>query len=444
MRIKLVLSLCLLLGAGPAAAADTYTLEQAVSYALTHNLDLEAAQEQTRAASERTGAAQGARLPQVDVHYMRRRSDNPLDAFADKLNTRTVNPATDFTSNALNYPDPSSVQATELALRLPLYTGGKLTAAVRGARNNEQAARWQAGRARELAAFQTRQAYLAAQAAIQALAIADDAVEAARGHAQTTARLVREGRIVVSDRMTAELNLAAAESAREQARNRQRRSLDELKLVMGMPLDAALEIEPWQRAAALPVPANLAEREQHALSRRQDLLADQSRVSAGRARVDEARAAFKPQISVVAANSWYDDNAALDNKSTSVMGVVSMSLFSGGQTRHEVAAARHQANEGEIQLRNHERGIRNEVRSAHGNLSEAIARYTIAAQNADKARETVRLVKQRYGEGRTILIDVLMAERVLVEARNEEIASSYNVAVGQAALRLAEGASDLP
>ncbi len=84
------------------------------------------------------------------------------------------------------------------------------------------------------------------------------------------------------------------------------------------------------------------------------------------------------------------------------------------------------------------------MRCAYSNLTEAYARYRIAAQNADKARETVRLVRQRYGEGRTILIDVLMSERVLVETRNEQLGSAFNIAVGQAALRLAEGSPDRP
>ncbi len=447
MRSKLILSLCLIgpsLGVNHPAVADTYTLEQAVDYTLAHNLDLEAAQEQTRAAAEHTAVAQGARRPQVDLRYLLRRSDNPLDTFADKLNTRTVDPATDFTSSALNQPDPSTLSATELAVRLPVYTGGKLRAALRGARDSEHATRLQAERARDVAAFRTRQAYLTAQAAAEAVAIADDAVQAARGHAQTTARLVREGRIVVSDRMTAELNLAAAEGAREQALNRQRRSLDELKLVMGMPLDDALETQPWQPVAVTSVLAPLAESEQRALAQRKDLQANQSRASAGRARVDVARAAFQPQVSVVAASSWYDDSVSLDNRSTSIMGVVSMNLYNGGQVRHAVAAARSQATENDIHLRNQERVIRNEVRSAYSNLTEALARNRIAAQNADKARETVRLVRQRYGEGRTILIDVLRSEGVLVETRNEQLASAYNIAVGQAALRLAEGTPDYP
>jgi outer membrane protein TolC len=426
------------------ATADTYSIEQAVDYTLTHNLDLMAAQEQTRAAAEHTAVAQGARHPQVDLRYLLRRSDNPLDAFADKLNTRSVDPAIDFTSSALNQPDPSTLSATELAVRLPLYTGGKLRAALRGAEDNEQATRLQAERTRDVAAFRTRQAYLAAQAAAEAVAIAEDAVQAAQGHAQTTTRLVRQGRIVVSDRLTAELNLAAAESAREQALNRQRRSLDELKLVMGMPLDDALEIQPWQSVTITPDLPPLTQSEQRALAQRKDLQANQSRASAGRTRVDEARAAFKPQVSLVAASSWYDDSASLDNRSTSIMGVVRMNFYSGGQARHEVAAARSQATEYAIQVRNQERVIRNEVRSAHSNLTEAHARYRIAAQNADKARETVRLVRQRYGEGRTILIDVLMSERVLVETRNEQLASAFNIAFGQAALRLAEGTPDHP
>jgi outer membrane protein TolC len=425
-------------------AADVYTLEQALDYTLAHNLDLAAAQEQTHTAAARTAIAQGGQRPQVDLRYLLRRSDNPLDAFADKLNTRSVNSATDFTNHALNQPDPSTLSATELAVRMPVYTGGRLHAALRAAEDGEQASRLQAERTREVAVFRTRLAYLAAQAAAEAVTIANDAVEAARGHAQTTARLVREGRIVVSDKLTAELNLAAAESAREQALNRQRRSLDELKLVMGMPLDDALETQAWQSEPIIPVLTPPSESEQRALAQRKDLQATQSRASAGRAHVDEARAAFKPQVSVVAASSWYDDGVSLDNRSTSIMGVVSLNLYNGGLARNEVAAARSQAMENDIQLRNQERVIRNEVRSAHNDLTEALARYRIAAQNADKARETVRLVRQRYGEGRTILIDVLMSERVLVETRNEQLASAYNIAVSQAALRLAEGAPDHP
>ena len=67
-----------------------------------------------------------------------------------------------------------------------------------------------------------------------------------------------------------------------------------------------------------------------------------------------------------------------------------------------------------------------------------------AAENVERARENVRLIKQRYGQGRTILIDLLQAERTYTDARNEELISRLGLEVGQAALRLAEGTLPLP
>jgi outer membrane protein TolC len=91
-----------------------------------------------------------------------------------------------------------------------------------------------------------------------------------------------------------------------------------------------------------------------------------------------------------------------------------------------------------------EQVVRQDVRVARETLREAGARNTTAAQNAERARENVRLVKQRYGQGRTILIDLLQAERAYTEARNEELVSRVGLEVGQAALQLADGTLPLP
>lgn len=444
MGTRLILSLGLAVwGLNNVQAADLITLDQAVRYSLDHNLQLQTTNERARTARARVGVAKSGRLPRVDASYMVRRSNNPLDVFADKLNTRSVNPATDFTADALNHPADSTLHASELALQLPIYTGGRLTAAIKRARDDEQAADLDVSRARQQTIFRVMRAYLAAQAAIHGEQIADDAVTAAQGHADTTARLVRQGRIVVSDRMTAELNLAASQSAREQAINRQRHALDQLKLAMGMSMDEDLQLTPWQDAAAAPLDP-LPVLEQRALANRQDLQAARSMTSAGQAGIQEARAALKPQFSVVAKSDWYDDHFGFANNSQSVMGVVSMNLYRGGHDTGELAAARYQANEAQLRVSNLEQEIRDEVRAAYFNLKEADARRTIAAENVDKARTAVNLIKQRYGEGRTILLDVLMAERLLVEARNEKLASSLELATSEAQLQLAEGMLTAP
>ncbi len=427
------------------AQSEAYTLEAAVAYALEHNPDLLAVREQANAAGARTRVAAGARLPELGVSYRVRASNNPLDAFADKLNTRSVT-APDFAPDRLNNPGTSDLYAAQLSLRLPVYAGGKLSADLANAEALERNARLQYERAREATAYRTTQAYLNVQAAERGLEIADDAVEAAREHATITARLVREGRIVLSDNLTAQVNLAGYRGMREQAANRLEQVRDRLKLAMGlaMSIDVTIARGPaWGTEPSLEI-EELADVERIALARRRDLQGLRALYEAARARVDAARSSRKPAVDLVASSDWYDDQPGLDNRSWSVMGVVRANLYAGGRYRGEIAAAQYELRALELRVRAKEQGVRNEARGAYHNLREARARLAIARGNVDRARETVRLVDRRYGQGRTILIDLLQAERALVEARKERLDSALNLQTGLAALRLAEGVLDFP
>jgi outer membrane protein TolC len=86
-----------------------------------------------------------------------------------------------------------------------------------------------------------------------------------------------------------------------------------------------------------------------------------------------------------------------------------------------------------------ERRIQVQVREAFRKREEAGSRYAIARRNVSKARRTVELVNERYGQGRTILIDLLQAERALVETRREALASALSLQVNEAALDFATG-----
>ncbi len=446
MLYRIILTVVLVLfvqfGINPAVYAETFNLDQAVNYALTHNPDLLAARERVTAAQARGQVASGARLPSLGASYSARSSNNPLDVFADKLNTRQVT-TPDFDPARLNHPGSSDLYAAQLAVRLPLYSGGRLSANKLNAEEMEKNAQLQYQRAREITAFQARRAYLGAQTAQQALAIAEDAVKAAQDHARTTAQLAREGRTVTSDKLTAEVNLAAVQANREQAQTRLESVRDQLKLVLGLPLDSDLSLATVAMAQETAA-SNLAESEQRALTQRKDLAAARAMNQAAKARIQAARAAHKPNVDVIAMRNWFNDSPTLDNSSSSVMGVLSLDLYAGGRHQGEVSAAAAEERESQWQLQALEQNVRREVREAYENLREARARHERANDNVESARENVRLVKQRYGQGRTILIDLLQAERAYTEARLEATTSSLNLAVGQAALPLAEGALALP
>lgn len=425
------------LAALPAAAA-TLGIDEAVQYALSHNPELVAVQEDVQAAQSRAQASRGARAPEIVARYSVRASDNPLDAFADKLNTRTVTTA-DFEPDRLNYPGTSTLQMAQIAAQMPLYTGGRIDASIRAADEQRAAAAALGDRARQLVAARTMHAYLAAQAANEGVKIAEAALAAAQTHARTTAKLVSQGRTVPSDRLTAEVNRAAYQSQREQANTRYRLALNQLRLAMGMPLDEEIALVPLAASTPPSLAQPVGALAEQAVQRRTDLTAARRQVRAGQAQVDAARAALRPQVDLVASSNWYDEQLAVENNSWSVMGVVSQSLYSGGRRRNETAAARHAAAAARARLEGQEQAARNEVRTAYANLIEAEARLAIAQDNVDKARRSVALVRQRYGQGRTILIDLLQAEHALVEARNEELGAGLALQSGRVALDLATG-----
>lgn len=441
-RIIRTAALGLMLGLGTQVAAESFDREQAVRHALAHNPELLAVREQVAAAGGRTQAAQGARLPSLGLSYSARSSNNPLDAFADKLNTRSVT-TPDFDPARLNHPGTSDLHMTQLALRLPLYAGGRVSASLTSAEEMENHARLQYERARELTAFQTLRAWLNVQAAQEGLAIADDAVKAAQDHARTTAQLAREGRIVVSDKLTAEVNLAAVQSRREQAATRLESARNQLKLVMGLPLEAGITLAPAVFGAAADT-ANPADIETRALASRRDLAAARAMHQAAKAQVQAARALHKPSVDFIATHNRFDDNPGFDEHSSSIMGVVSLDLYAGGRHQGEITTALSEEREAQWRVQSLEQTVRHDVREARENLREARARHATAADNAERAKENVRLVKQRYGQGRTLLIDLLQAERSHTDARSEELVSRVNLEVGQAALLLAEGALPLP
>lgn len=435
--------LLLALTASPVVRAETFSLDQAVRHALANNPELLAVRAQSAAATARTQTASGARLPSLGLSYSARASNNPLDAFADKLNTRRVT-APDFDPSRLNHPGTSDLHMTQLALRLPVYSGGRLSSSLASAEEMEKNTRLQYEREREITAFQAQRAYLALLAAQETLAIADDAVTAAQQHARSTAQLSREGRTVVSDKLTAEVNLAAVQASREQAVTRVETARNQLKLVMGLALDRDINLADAHVDIKTSPGTNLADSETRALAGRKDLAAARALNQAARARVQAARAAHKPSVDFIATSNWYDDHPGFDSHSSSIMGVVSLDLYAGGRHRGEIGATLAEENEMQWRTQALEQSVRNDVRAAHDNLREAGARHATAADNVERARENVRLVDRRYGQGRTILIDLLQAERAYTDARREELNSRVDLEIGHSTLRLAEGTLPLP
>lgn len=418
------------------------SLADAVQNTMARSMVMQASAQDISAAEAMTRVARSGKLPHVDFRYSLNVSDDPLDAFAEKLRTRSV-VTEDFAPEALNNPDTSALFAGGVALKYSLYNGGRTTAQINRALRHEDAARAQHERTTQGLVFNTIRAYYFAQAAEQGVRIAKDAEIAANKHANTTRELVREDRTVQSDQLTARVNLSAFESLRTQAGTRAKLAYNRLKLAMDVPQTDTIKVPPLSYAQIeAPQVPGVQVIEQRALTQREDLKAQHAALKAAEAAVDAARAANGFHLDLMADTFWYQDNPAVDENAWRVFGVVRKDLYSGGRTKGKVDAAIARVESLRFQTEALTQKVRAEVYSAYDQLQDAVTRLKIAEGNVSLARKNVRLITERYGQGRTILIDLLQAERALVEARNEGLAAAQELIVSIAALRLADGSLD--
>ena len=81
--------------------------------------------------------------------------------------------------------------------------------------------------------------------------------------------------------------------------------------------------------------------------------------------------------------------------------------------------------------------IRKEVRNAFAAINEGENRLKLAKANLSDAQNAVTLVNERYGEGRTILIDLLQAEQALMKSRSESLNSQLLLEASKLELQFA-------
>ncbi len=437
-RVFLCITLCLAGGGPPASAEPVTRLEQAVRYTVERNFELRASAQRITTAETQVRLAEAAGRPQVVFRYGLQTSDNPLDAFAELLNTRSVT-AEDFDPHNLNNPDISALFSGGVALQYSLYNGGRVQAEIEGAAHNTEAARLQHARLLQHAIYDTVRAYYAAQSAERGVAIGTDAEAAARRHARTTRQLVREDRTVQSDQLTAEVNWSAFKSLSAQSRTRLALAYNRLKLAMGMPQQQPLSVPPLDEPSAAPPLPDVGVHEQRALQSRSDLLALLATLRTAQAQTRSAQAQMGPRVELTADTTLYEDHPFVDELSWRVMGVVTKDLYTGGRTRSAVDIAQSRAQTLQFQIASLRQSIVGEVRVAVDNIKDSVERLKIATGNTAKARRNVKLISERYGQGRTILIDLLGAEQRLVEARNEELLAHQSLLTNVAALSLADG-----
>lgn len=432
------------------AQAETLSFTQCVNTALTQNFDLNVSRAQIDQAEAGLRQVQSGRLPKLTASMNAVGSNDALTAFGMKLSQRNAT-FNDFglsqytgvgtvAPESLNYPGFVSNFNTRLEAQLPIYTGGMLSSGIEQAQAYIRAARQGDEAARQRVIFQVLQAYQGVHSARAYLQVANQAESAARSEVKMMESLLKGGVIVKSDLLSAKVRLQDIQVQRLQAENGVKSALDQLHLLLGIPLTQALDV--GAPVSIKPVTATTEALRDTAIANNPGINALRQQVAASQASVGIAKAAYKPQVGLMLRQEWNDPRLGFSANSYTVGGSISWTAFDGGVTSAIVARARAAQDETAAKLAQAEAGIAYQVEDARRKADEAEQRLAARKLASEQAEEAAEIVKKRYANGVATITEQLGAQAQLDKARADIVTAEYDVAIQRASLRLALGQLD--
>ena len=239
--------------------------------------------------------------------------------------------------------------------------------------------------------------------------------------------------------------LTQAQALLEQLEQARERNGHALALLGGGPVDLTPRTGLLDRQLKLrPVAAGLPSA---LLTQRPDIIAAEHQLAAAQAQIGAARAAFFPSISLTGmfgtASNELDGLFQGGSRTWSFMPSITLPIFTAGRLRNNLNLAEVRA---DMAVAHYEKT----VQSAFRDVSDALsARHWLQRQLATQTqglqaqRQRARLVRMRYDSGAVSYLEVLDAERSLLQAEQDHVVTQRQLLAAQIQLFAALGGGSL-
>ena len=430
----------LLILAMPAAAAAQgpapLTLDEAVRLALERNPSMHAARAASDEAAARVTQARAGYLPRVDVMEGWQRSNQPVFVFGSLLGQRRFT-AADFALGALNHPSALSNHRTAIFVEQPLFDGGRTKAATRAARLGAGAADLDETIAAANLRLEVVTAFGRVAASRATRAAAEAGVDTAREDLRTAEARRDAGTETEANVLAFRVRLAEAEARIVRAGQDASVARATLNATIGAPLDEERPVA--DSGVAAPREVDAAALEAKAVASRPELAQAAARRDQSRAAQMAARSGLLPQVAVQAGAETNSDTVWNGASSWSAGVQVRWNLFAGGGDMARVREAAAAARRRDAEYEGLETALRLEVRTATAAYRSALAREAAERRIVEQARESQRMVRDRYEAGLSQAADVLRAAELVAQAEAARTAALMDLQVTAAALDRAVG-----
>lgn len=430
MRYGMMMAVMLMAGLADGAVAgepaSALTLPQAIHQALAQNPQQISQRLEVDKAGSQQQAARGAHWPTLEFNAAATRYGYPTFVYSIR-EVGTFPPLDD------------TIYDYGVALRLPLYTGGRLAQGVTLADLGRQIALERERLGTQELTYNVSAVYLKVQhlmALEQAYAARILSLEA---QARRVTLLRQVGRAPKLDLLRIQGLLTKARHDRLQIENRRREAWSLLHQLMGE--ERPVQEMALTQYAAAPAPAwSLESLRQEAYAQRPELRIAEQQSAAGAAQEEIARGERRPAVSLVSGyrersgSDWqfYDDWSA---------GVqLSVPLLDGGVRRarvDEAALAHQQARQAMQQTRLE---VAKQVQDAWDTQAEAASRLQVTANSVAESSEALSIEKLKYEQGVGVTTDLLNAESALLTAEADRLQAQFDLIITRFNLLRTSGA----
>ena len=408
-RLYRYLGLFLLFSMGrlAAGAQEPLTLRQAINEALGQSPEAAIARAGNLDAKSAASLARTQLLPQLGFTEDISRGNDPVYAFGTRLRQRQFTQA-DFALNALNFPQPIGDFSTRFSGQWIAFDSFKMQKEIHRADLFKESAASSAKAVDQQIVFRVVGAYQQVLYAQREIDVAQHEQETAAALLSSVDDHVKAGLAVESDRMSAEVNVAARKEELIAAQGDLELAWAALREAMGAPDLKVSELKPIE-PHTFPQSA-LEEEMVTAAKTRPDLTALGQAQSAQASAVGAAKSDFGPRVS--AYGNWEEDRTSFGGSGGNnwVAGVqVNVDILPIGK-RAQLARDSAAKQKIDAQVAAMQQHLRLEVSQAHIHRQTAALQLETARAAMDQSAESLRILKNRYDAGLATITDLLRAE----------------------------------
>jgi outer membrane protein TolC len=407
-----------------ANAAEPWTLERALDYALSHNADARIAQQRIAAAQAGLEQANSTFWPKLQVQSSYTRTDNPMLAFGGILNQRSYRSSLNFN----DVPDVDNLNARGI-VTVPIYAGGRNVAGRQAAQANTEAAKQESAVVRNALGFEVSRAFHTVLKTRQFILATEAAVNSFESNLGVATKRLDGGSLLKSDVLDVEVRLAQAREDLVRARNAN--TLAELAL------RNLLGIEGGEFCVGDTVPVVSAPNSGDFMHR-PELAAARERENAAQAQVRGSKSGYQPRVNAFGSLDYdYGWVTQGDGKSYTAGVMLQWDLWDGFATRSKRREAKANLESAHEEQRKLRLSLNFEVEQAQLDLKAANERLAVSSKTVEQATESAKLTRGRFEQGLALSTQLIDSETSLVSARVRRAEAESDQRIAIAALRKA-------